>query len=198
LRFEYVRRLDTQLEPFDVSGNLERLVRTEILEAVVPVRQSRDALAFELREQHLPNRAFGHLVQVAVAVEDVGQIEHLELAHAKRSELGYRGSEHLHRPELQRLHFLAVLVQLAVRIDLDLDAALGALLGKLLELLGALALRRIERDDVAELDDCGLLCERRAEGEHGRDRNSNEDAELHRYLRKEDNQDRVILLISTI
>src|SRR2546421_1730182 len=50
LRFENVRRLDAQLEPFDVSGNLERLVRAEILETVVPIRQSGDALAFELRE----------------------------------------------------------------------------------------------------------------------------------------------------
>ena len=73
--------------------------------------------------------------------------------HAQRAELGQRRRQHLHRAQLQRLHLLLVLVQRAVRIDLDLDPALGALLGQLLEALGALALGRVDGDDVAELDD---------------------------------------------
>ena len=105
----------------------------------------------------VPTGPVGDLVQLVVVVEDVRQVEHLELAHAERAELRERRREHLHRAELQRLHLLAVLEERAVRIDLDLDAALGALLGELLEVLGALALRRVDGDDVAELDDDRLL-----------------------------------------
>ena len=96
-------------------------------------------------------------MQILEAVEDVRQVEHLEFAYSERAELGNRGRQHLHRAELQCFHLLAVLEELAVRINLDLDAALGAFLGELLEILGALALGRIDGNDVAELDDDGLL-----------------------------------------
>ena len=83
------------------------------------------------------DRAFGDLVQLLVAVEQVRQVEGLELALAERPEFRERRRQHLHRAELQRLELLLVLVELAVRVDLDLDLALGALLGQLLELFGA-------------------------------------------------------------
>ena len=162
LGLEHLRRLDAHLQALDVAGHLQRLVGAEVLEAVVPEREAGDALGLELLEQRLADRAVGDLVQLGVVVEDVRQVEDFEFAHAERPELGDRRREHLHRAELQRLHFLAVLVELAVRIDLDLDPALGALLGELLEVLGALALRRVDGDDVTELDDDRLLRERAA------------------------------------
>ena len=98
--------------------------------------------------------------------EDVRQIEQLELRQPERTELRGRRREHLHGTELQRFHLLAVLEQGAVRIDLDLDAPLGALLGELLEALGGLPLGRIARDDMAELDDDRLLREHARAREH--------------------------------
>src|SRR6185503_10035821 len=65
--------------------------------------------------------------------------------------------QHLHRAQLQRLHLFAVLEEGTVRIDLDLDSALGHLFGELLELERTLAFRRLLGDDVAEFDDDGLL-----------------------------------------
>ena len=68
-------------------------------------------------------------------------------------------------------------------IDLDLDAALGALLGELLEVLGALALGRVDGDDVAELDDDRLLghgdAGRRQHRRRGGDHNK---TQLHAFL----------------
>ncbi len=119
-------------------------------------------LGSQLVQQRLPDRPAGDLVQFVVVVEDVGQVEDLELAHAQRPELGQRRCQHLHRAELQRFHLLAVLVQLRVRVDLDLDLAGQALLGQLLELLGALALGRVGRHHVAELDDDRRLRQGRA------------------------------------
>src|SRR4029434_6385023 len=105
------------------------LVGAHFLEAIVPVREPDDPLALELLEETLADRAFGDLVQLFVVVEYVTQSEDLELAHAERAELREGRREHLHRAELQRIHLLAVLEQRAVRIDLDLDASLRALLG---------------------------------------------------------------------
>src|ERR1700719_1184505 len=59
--------------------------------------------------------------------------------------------------ELQRFHLFPILVQLTVRIDVDSDASLRTFFSELLEVLGAFAFRRVERDDVAELDDDRLL-----------------------------------------
>jgi hypothetical protein len=122
-------------------------------------------------------------VQLGVVVEDIGQIEDLELAHAERPELGERRGEHLHRPELQRLHLLAVFEQRAVGVNLDLDAALGPLLGEFLEVLGALALGGVDGHHVAELDDDGLL--RRCDADHGEQGpggNEEREARCHRTL----------------
>ena len=69
--------------------------------------------------------------------QDVGQIEHLELLDADRAELGVRRRQHLHRAELQRLQLFLVLVERRVRIDFDLDLAVGVLLRQLLELFSA-------------------------------------------------------------
>ena len=110
--------------------------------------------------------------------EHVGQIEHLELAHAQRAELRHRRREHLHRAQLQRFEFLAVLVELAVGIDLDLHPALGLGFGQFLEPERALALGRVVGDDVAELDDDRLgllrLCARGQYQRHGRARQINQ------------------------
>src|SRR5207302_3910864 len=59
--------------------------------------------------------------------------------------------------ELQRLQFLVVLVQRRVGKYVHPHLAVGVSLGKLLEPGGALALWRVGRDDVAELDDSRLL-----------------------------------------
>ena len=88
-----------------------------------------------------------------VAVEQVGQVKHLELARPERAEFRERRGEHLDGADLERLHLLLVLVEGAVGVDLDLDLAAGGFLGELLELEGGLALRRIGGHDVAELDD---------------------------------------------
>src|SRR6201999_1859462 len=71
--------------------------------------------------------------------------------------------------ELQRLDLFLVLVERGVRVNLDLDLAVGVLLGKLLELERALALRRVVGDDVAELDDDGIVgkCGGRRQHEDG-------------------------------
>ena len=58
---------------------------------------------------------------------------------------------------MQSFHFLAVLEQRAIRIDLDAHASLRAFLGELLEIFGALTLRRVDGDDVTEFDDDRLL-----------------------------------------
>jgi len=63
-------------------------------------------------------------------------------------------------------------VERAVRIDLDLDAAFRQLLGFGFEEFGGFALGCIDGDDMAELDDDGLLCpgagsREQTEGEQG-------------------------------
>jgi hypothetical protein len=110
----------------------------------------------------LKPRAIGDFAKRRLVREDVGQVEHLELADAERAELGERGRQHLHRAELQRLQLLIVLVELRVRIDFDDDLAAGVFLGEFLELQRALALRRVRRHHVAELDDDRRLREGRS------------------------------------
>jgi hypothetical protein len=115
-------------------------------------------------------------VQLGGVVEDEWQVEDLELPDAERAELGERRREHVHRAELQRLELLLVLVEGRVRVNLDLDAALGQLGGALGEEVGRLALGRLVGDDVAELDDdrrlrvragdCERSDERRGERHH--------------------------------
>ena len=55
-------------------------------------------------------------------------------------------------PSCKRLELFLVLVERRVGVDLNLDLAVGVFLGEFLELLGALALRRIRRHHVTELD----------------------------------------------
>ena len=88
-----------------------------------------------------------------------GKVENFELAHTQRAELRHRWRQHLHRTELQRLHLLAILVQLAVGIEFDLDPARGVFFGELPEFFRGLALGRIVRHHVAELDDDRIGCE---------------------------------------
>jgi hypothetical protein len=116
-------------------------------------------LPVQLLEKRGADRALSDLVQLGVVVEDVWQVEHLEFARTERAEFRERRCEQLHRPELQRLHLFAVLEQRAVGKELDLDAALGALLGELLEIFGGLAFGRVDGHDVAEFDDDRLLGE---------------------------------------
>ena len=100
-------------------------------------------------------------MQFGVVVEDVRQVEEFELLDAERTELGQRGGEHLHGAELQRFHLFLVLVQRRVGVDLDFDLALGQFRGALGKELGSLTLGRVERHDMAELDDDRLLRESR-------------------------------------
>jgi hypothetical protein len=83
--------------------------------------------------------------------------------------------------ELQRFHFLPVLVQLAVRVDVDPDASFGAFLGELLEVLGAFAFWGFVSYDMAELDDDRLL-RNRAERERRCEQRDNESGKFHDAL----------------
>src|SRR6266702_4498358 len=168
LRVEHPRGLDAQLLTLEVGGRPQRLVGAHHLEAVVPVREALDALGLELVEQLLADGSLRDLVQLLVAVEDEREVEELELLHAQRGELGERGREHLDRAELQRLQLLLVLVELAVRIDLDPDPALGGLLRELLEAERGLALRRLGRHHVTELDHDGRSFGQRCQGQDQR------------------------------
>ena len=76
-------------------------------------------------EVHRPRHVAGKPLAAAER-----QVEHLVLLDAERPELRNRRREQLDRAELQRFDLLAVLVQRRVRVHLDLDAALGALLGQ--------------------------------------------------------------------
>jgi hypothetical protein len=152
VRIQHLGAEDAHLEALEIVRLLQRLVRAHLLEAVVPERQALDALGVELVEQLLADRALRDEVGLLEAVEQVGQVEGLEIAQPHRAELAQRRREHLHRAELQRLELLLVLVERAGRVDLDLHAALGVLLGVLLEVLEGLVLRRVRRVHVADLD----------------------------------------------
>src|SRR5450759_4539317 len=168
LAVEHLGGLDAHLQAAEIGRRSERLVGAHLLEAIVPVGQTDDALAVQFLEQLLADSALGHVVQVFGVVENVRQVEHFEFARTERAELRHRRREHLHVTQLQHLHLFAVLEQLAVRINLDLDPALGARFGELLEFQGALAFGRILGDDMAELDDDRLLGIRRADGQRGK------------------------------
>ncbi len=150
-------RLDAHLQALGVCGIAQRLIGAHVLEAVVPIGQTENALGFELFQQPGANGALRDLVQGGVVVEDVGQVEQFEFLGPQRSELGQRRCKHLHRTELQRLHFLLVFIELAVGIDLHLHPALGALFRQFFEVFGGLPFGGVGRDHMAELDDDGLL-----------------------------------------
>ena len=151
-------------------------LRRHHVEAVVPVSQSQDALGLQLLEQPLADLALHGGGIGLVILEQPGQIERLELLDAERGEFRGRRRQHLHRAELQRLDLFLVLVERGVRVDLDLDLAVGVLLRKFLELERALALRGVVGDDVAELDDDGIVgqCGDRRQHEDGGDTAQNQ------------------------
>ena len=144
---------DADLEPLEIGRHQQRTVGRGHVEAVVPIGETGDALGLQLLEQPLADRPLHGLGVGRLILEQPRQIERLELLGAERGEFRGRGREHLHRAELQRLDLFLVLVERGVRVDFDLDLAVGVLLGELLELQRALALRRVVGDDVAELDD---------------------------------------------
>jgi hypothetical protein len=114
------------------------------------------------------HRPVGHRAEGLGVLEQKGQIEDLEVLHPQRPELGQRGRQHLHAAELQSLQLFLVLVELAVGVELDLDLAARLGLGQLLEAQRALALGRVGRHHVAELDDDGRLgLEGQGQGEGG-------------------------------
>ena len=182
LALEDLRGLDADFHALEVVELPERLVGGEFLEAVEPVGETDDALRLEQLEQPLADRAFDDVFERTLVGEHVGQVEYLELAHAQGPEFRHRGREHLHRAQLERFELLAVLVELAIGINLDLHPALGLRFGELLEADRALVLGSLIGDDVAELDDnrlrCGLLRLRAGE-KRERDRCS---SELHELL----------------
>ena len=157
LRVEHLGRLDAHLQAAEIGRHQQRLVGRHDLEAVIPECQAGNALGVELLQHALADRAFGHAVQRLLAGEQIRQVEHLEFLYAQRAELGQRRRQHLDRAQLQRFELFLVLVQLAVRIDFDLDAPAGGLFGQHLEALGRLALGRVGGHHVAELDDDGGL-----------------------------------------
>ena len=157
LRFQHLGRLDAELEALVVFRRNELLVRAHLLEAVVPIGQAGDPLLVEQAEELLAERAVGHLPQRREVRENVREIENLEFLDADRAELGERRRQHLHRTELQRLEFFLVLVELRVRINLDLHLAVGVFRREFGEFLRSQSLRRVRRDNVAEFDDDRLL-----------------------------------------
>ena len=171
LGVEHLAGLDAHLQAAEVGHAAQRPVGAHDLEAVVPVGQALDALGLQLPEQLGAERALGDGAEGVGVLEQVGQVEDLELLDAQRPELGKRRRQHLHRTQLQRLQLFLVLVELAVGVQLHLHLAAGALLGQLLEALRALALGRVGRHHMAELDDDGRLRggregQRQRSGEH--------------------------------
>ena len=124
-----------------------------MLEAVVPIGKTGHPFWLEQLEKFGAEGTVSYFAQRLEFRQDVRQIEYLKLPDPDRPELGVRRRQHLHRTELQRFEFFLVLVELRVRIDFNLDLAVGVLLGQFLEFQGSLAFGCIWRDDVAELDD---------------------------------------------
>ncbi len=152
-----LRRIDPHLETLHLARRVDRPVRAHDAEAVVPERESDHPLRLELLQERRAGRPVIDALQRLQVRKHVRQIEHLEFRQPRRPELARHRRQHLHRAELQRVQFLGVLEELAVRIDLDFHAALGPLLGEPLEFERGLSLRRVGRGDVAELDDDRLL-----------------------------------------
>ena len=92
--------------------------------------------------------------------------------------------EELYGAELQRFHLFLVLVERAVRVHLDLDRAVGVLLGERLELLRSHALGRVLRDDMAELDHDGVRSKRRS-GQTDGDQTDQKRTNLHESISSE-------------
>src|SRR5690606_29066536 len=143
--------LYAELQAAGVLGLDQLLVGRQLLHAVVPVAKAGDVLVFHGAQQALAGFALLEAVNRFDVVEQERQIEDLN-ALGVVLELGQRGSDQLYVAQQQSFHFLAVTKQRGVRVDLDLDLAWQTLFSQLLEQQGALALRRVFRNDVRELD----------------------------------------------
>ena len=92
----------------------------------------------------LPSGPLRHLVHLLEVVEQVRQVERLVVLQAHGAELAEGRRQHLEAlAELQGLELFLVLVEAAVRVELDLDAALGAIFDQLLRVLRRLAFGRV-------------------------------------------------------
>ena len=143
--------------PLRSAGTLIGVFSEKDLKPLSQKARPRMPLDSELGQQLLADRSGRHLVQVVVIAEDERQVEDLELLDAERAELGQRRRQHLDGAQLQRFHFFLVLVERRIGVNLDLDPALGQFRRLLGEHFRRLAFRRIDGDDVAELDDDRLL-----------------------------------------
>ncbi len=162
-------RLHAEFQAAGILGLTQWLVGREHLEAVVPVGQSGDALAFHAGQQRLALGAGLEAVDRSHVIEQERQIENLHRLGVML-ELGQRGRQHLDIAQQQGLHLLAVAEQRGVGIDLDLHPAGQAFFRQLLEQHCALPLGRVFGDDVGEFDgDGGFICsvQRTGEGKHG-------------------------------
>ncbi len=170
LRLEHVGRLDAELEALDVFGPHQPvLVGRQLLHAVVPVAEPDQPAVGHRRQQRLARRARLEAVDGIDVVEQERQVEDLDLLRVA-VELRQRRRDQLHVAQQQRLELLGVAEQLRAREHLHLHLAGQLLLGQLLELERALALRRVLRHDVAELDHDRLLGrsgQRQRDGEGG-------------------------------
>ena len=164
-RVKHLGALDAHFHAPEVFRPDQRLVGRIDVGAVVPVGDRQHALGFELLVEVGHHRARHHLARPRIVAHQEGEIEDVEFPHPERAELGDRRRKELHRAELQRFKLLLVLVERGVRIDLNLDLAVGVFLGEILKYHRRLALRRVGRHHVAELYDDRLLGEGRA-GEH--------------------------------
>ena len=89
------RRLNAHLQPFHILRLPQRFVGAHLLETVVPIRQSDDPFALQLVQELLADGTERHPVRIGIVIEDVGQIEHLELGQAERSEFRQARCQHL-------------------------------------------------------------------------------------------------------
>ncbi len=158
LLLKHLGRLYAELQATRILRLAQLLVGRQLLEAVVPVRQTGDVLVDHGGQQSLALVALLEAVDRSHVVEQERQVEYLKLLGVLL-ELGQRRRDQLDVAQQQRFHFLAVTEQRGVRVDLHLDLAGQTLLDQFLEHQCALALRRAVGDDVGELDDdrvCGL------------------------------------------
>ena len=116
---------------------------------VLPPGEPDDALRIELLEQLLADRAVEDAVDMRRILEQEGQVENADLGH-ERAEGAGRDDGHVDRADLQAFDRLALLAELPVGVELDLEGPAAPLLHQFLEPL--------ERDE-ARMD--GLRSERR-------------------------------------
>ena len=123
-----------------------------MFETVVHEAQPHQPLAHQPVQHAPPQRSQGDALHAAHVGKKIGQIEQLELREADAPELGQRGRQHLHRAQLQRLHFVVVTVQPPIGVHHHLDAPCRALLHQLPEPLDSQTLGCVRRDHVRKPD----------------------------------------------